>query len=221
MVEATTSTRIVDATPRHAPFLAWVMLTAARSHLPVGLWDMWMRGDQAKTLAFLEALTTTPQPHWAHHSIFIVAEVEGEPAAALSGYIHEERSPATALAAVPDVARQLGLDYDALMQDFVATGAATIANLEPAHKPDAWVVEHVATAPAFRRQGHIDRLMQAILEKGRARGASVADIGVLIGNDNAQRAYEKSGFRVVNEQRDASFEAAYGCPGIRELTRAI
>lgn len=221
MQQTKTGIRIVDGTPAHAAFLAWVMLTAARSHLPVGLWDMWMRGDEPRTLEFLETLATTPQSHWAHHSIFIVAEVDGQPAAALSGYLDEENDPTTAFAALPQVTATLGIDHDVLMRDFVSTGAATIANVAPTHKPGAWVVEHVATAPDFRRQGHIDRLMQAILEKGRSRGATIADIGVLIGNDRAQNAYEKNGFSVVNELRNAPFEAAYGCPGMRELSRSI
>jgi ribosomal protein S18 acetylase RimI-like enzyme len=221
MQQTKTDIRVVDATPAHAPFLAWVMLAAARSHLTMGLWDMWFKGDEARTLEFLEALATTPQSHWAHHSIFVVAEVDGEPAAALSGYLHEENEPTTAFAALPGVAEKLGLDHETLMRDFVATGAATIANVGPDHEPGAWVVEHVATAPTFRRQGHIDRLMQAILDKGRARGATVADIGVLIGNDRAQNAYEKNGFSVQSELRDGPFEAAYGCPGIRELSRPI
>jgi ribosomal protein S18 acetylase RimI-like enzyme len=182
---------------------------------------MWLRGDETRTLAFLQAMATTPQPHWAHHSIFLVAEVDGQPAAALSGYFDEENSPQTSFGAVMSVTSELGWEYDAFMADFGATGAATIANVAPTHKPRAWIVEHVATAPEFRRQGHIDRLMEAILEKGRTHGAAVADIGVLIGNDRAQLAYEKNGFAVVNELRDREFEAAYGCPGIRELTRTI
>ena len=65
------------------------------------------------------------------------------------------------------------------------------------------------------------RWMDAILERGRERGATVADIGVLIGNDPAQRAYEKFGFQVVEDLRDAEFEAAYGSPGARMLRRAL
>jgi len=42
---------------------------------------------------------------------------------------------------------------------------------------------------------------------------------VLIGNDRAQRAYEKAGFRVIGEKLSAEFEAAYKCPGIRELSQ--
>jgi RimJ/RimL family protein N-acetyltransferase len=63
--------------------------------------------------------------------------------------------------------------------------------------------------------------MAAILDKGRARGATRANIGVLIGNDKAQQAYEKNGFEVVEEIRDADFEREYGCAGMRELTRTI
>jgi ribosomal protein S18 acetylase RimI-like enzyme len=166
-------------------------------------------------------LATTPTSHWAHYSIFTGAEVDGEPAAALSGYLDEENNPTTAFAALPGVTAKLGINQDEFMRDFVSTGAATIADVGPSHRSGAWVVEHVATAPRFRRQGHIDRLVQTILEKGRSRGGTVADIGVLIGNDQAQKAYEKNGFSVVNELRNDHFEAAYGCPGIRELTRSI
>ena len=89
------------------------------------------------------------------------------------------------------------------------------------HEPGAWVVEHVATKAEFRRRGLVERLMHEMLERGRERGATTADIGVLIGNDPAQRAYEKCGFEVVEEKRDAAFEAAYGSPGARMLRRAL
>lgn len=126
-----------------------------------------------------------------------------------------------AFGALPAVVEKLGIDHGRLMQDFVNTGASTMAALQPHYDDGVWIVEHVATAPEFRRQGHLDRLMAAILDKGRARGATQANIGVLIGNDNAQRAYEKNGFSVVEEILDADFEREYGCPGMRELIREI
>jgi ribosomal protein S18 acetylase RimI-like enzyme len=89
------------------------------------------------------------------------------------------------------------------------------------HEPGAWVVEHVATKAEFRRRGLVERLMHEMLERGRQRGAIVADIGALIGNDPAQRAYEKCGFEVVIEKRDAEFEAVYGSPGARMMRRAL
>jgi ribosomal protein S18 acetylase RimI-like enzyme len=89
------------------------------------------------------------------------------------------------------------------------------------HEPGAWVVEHVATKPEFRRRGLVERLVQETVERGRRQGATVADIGVLIGNEPAQRAYEKCGFEVVDEVRNADFEAAYGSPGARMLRRGL
>src|SRR3972149_1270610 len=83
---ATETRRIVEATPQHAPFLAWVTLTAFRSQLERGFWDFMLGGDEAYKLRYLEALTTTEQRHWVHYSTFIVAEVGGRPASAQCGY---------------------------------------------------------------------------------------------------------------------------------------
>ena len=220
MQHTTTDVAIVPAQPEHAPFIAWVMLTAARSHLERGSWDMMTGADEARTLRFLEALAATPGAHWMHHSLFLVAEVAGQPAAALAGYFDEEQPPTSILSVLPGAASAIGMTFDELMANWQG-GGATILNCSPKHVPGAWVVEHVATAPEFRRQGLVDRLMASMLDRGRARGATVADIGVLIGNDRAQRAYEKAGFRVIDEKLDAAFEAAYGCIGIRALSRTI
>jgi ribosomal protein S18 acetylase RimI-like enzyme len=219
MTNVATGVRIVEARREHAPFIAWVLLTAARSHLPKGLWDFVAGDDEARTLRFLEALTTTEQEHWAHHSIFLVAEVDGVPASALSGYLDAEHGTHTLMPAIQIALKAAGISE----QEFAAGMAkgGTIANCAPSHVDGAWIVEHVATHPDYRRRGLIDALMAAVLERGRARGATVADIGVLIGNDNAQRAYEKNGFVVEAELLDAAFEAAYGCPGVRALSRGI
>jgi ribosomal protein S18 acetylase RimI-like enzyme len=219
MQQTTTGVTIVDARPEHAPFIAWVMLTAARSHVEKGMWEFMAGPDEARTLRFLEALASTSASHWAHHSIFLVAETGGRPVSALSGYFDAEHGTATLASALPLALQAAGVPP----QEFEAgwQAGASIANVAPEHVAGAWIVEHVATLPEFRRQGLIDRLMDAVLEKGGARGATVADIGVLIGNDRAQRAYEKAGFKVIDEIRDAAFEAAYNCPGIRSLTRPL
>ena len=49
----------------------------------------------------------------------------------------------------------------------------------------------------------------------------LSDIAVMIGNDPAQRAYEKAGFRVTGEKRDLGFEPVWGSPGLRALSRAL
>jgi ribosomal protein S18 acetylase RimI-like enzyme len=148
-----------------------------------------------------------------------VAEVDGRPASALCGYIDEENGTHTLIPAMREANAALGRTDADLAAGWAR--AASIGKVNPEHEPSNWIVEHVATLPEFRRQGLIDRLLAEVVERGRRRGATVADVGVLIGNDRAQRAYEKAGFRVIDEKRDADFEAAYKCPGIRSLRRPI
>lgn len=214
-----TTVRIVEATPEHAPFIAWVTLTAFRSHLERGLWDFMLDGDEASKLRYLEALATTEQLHWVHHSTFIVAEVDGRPASALCGYIDEELGGPTLQMAIIEANEKIGRTEEEAAAGFER--AKSIMQVIPEHAPGAWVVENVATLPEFRRSGLVDRLMEEMLERGRRRGATVADISVFIGNDPAQRAYEKYGFAVIAERHDPEFESVYRTPGIRTLRRSL
>ncbi len=213
-----TDVKIVPATREHGPFVAWVMMAAGRSHLPLGSYDFIAGGDEANVLRYCEALTTTDALHFGHYSTFLVAEVNGVPAAGMCGYLEDTHGNITA---------GLMEAYQTLnyMEGDIATNlgkAGTIIHVMPDHGDvHPWIVEHVATKPEFRRQGLVERLIAAQLDRGRQRGASTADIGVLIGNDPAQRAYEKCGFAVIDEKRHSDFEAAYGTPGIRALRREI
>jgi ribosomal protein S18 acetylase RimI-like enzyme len=212
-----TSIRIVPATREHVPFVAWVMLAAGRSHLPVGFYDFYAGGDESNVLRYLEALATTDIEHFGHFSTFLIAEVDGVPAAGMCGYF--EASHGQIMAGMAEADAKLGRSEDEVNAGGLRAGS--ILHVLPEHIPNVWIVEHVATAPQFRRRGLIERLMASMLERGRERGASTADIGVFINNDAAQRAYEKCGFQVIDEKRHADFEAAYGTPGVRALRRAI
>jgi translation initiation factor 4G len=214
-----TKVRLVEATPEHAAFIAWVGLTAFRSHLKRGFWDFMLGGDEAHMLRYLEALATTKQPHWAHYSPFIVAEVDGRPASALCGYLEEELGGPTLRMAMIEANERTGTTEEESIAGF--DRAKSIMNVVPEHVPGAWIVENVATLPEFRRRGLVDRLMEEILERGRRRGATVSDISVFIGNDGAQRAYEKCGYEVIAEKHDPEFESVYRTPGTRTLRRAI
>src|SRR3990170_2166916 len=216
---ATETLRIVEATPQHAPFLAWVTLTAFRSQLERGFWDFLLDSDEPYKLRYLEALATTEQLHWVHYSAFIVAEVDGRPASALCGYFDEELGGPTLRAAGIEANRKTGRSEEQAAAGFER--AKSIMSVLPDHVPGAWIVENVATLPEFRRRGLVDRLMGEILERGRKRGATVADISVFIGNDPAQRAYEKCGFATVAEKLDPEFEAVYRTPGTRTLRLSL
>lgn len=214
-----TGLKIVEAREEHIPFIAWVELAAARSHLPIGMWDLYLEQPEADTLRYIETMVNTEVRHFGHYTNFIVAEVDGRPAAALSGYFEAEKTMPMFIAGQEEANRKHGISSQE--NDAGWGRAGSILNINISHAPDAWIIEWVATAPEFRRRGLVDALMAEILNVGRKRGASTADIGVFIDNDRAQRAYEKAGFIVIAEVRNADFEAAYNCPGARLLRRAI
>jgi ribosomal protein S18 acetylase RimI-like enzyme len=99
--------------------------------------------------------------------------------------------------------------------------AASIMNVIPDHVEGAWIVENVATLPEFRGQGICEQLVHAVIDVGRVRGATVSDVSVFIGNDGAQRVYERCGYRVVGEKLDSDFESVYKTPGTRTLRLSI
>src|SRR6266516_3793149 len=101
-----------DATPDDLDFVAWVMLTASRSHLPVGIWEYINGTDENHTLAFLKALATTETAHWCHLSRFVIALVNGEPAAALSGYDPESHGMAVLAPLIPGALEAAGVTAD-------------------------------------------------------------------------------------------------------------
>jgi translation initiation factor 4G len=194
-------------------------MASNRSHLPKGMWDFNIGGSEADVLHYLEALADTETLHWAHYSTFIVAEVDGVPAAGLCGFFEKELGVGSMMAGAADVNQKTGRTPEEIAAGWERSKA--ILGIVMEHEPGAWVVEHVATKAEFRRRGLVERLIHEMLERGRERGATVADIGVLIGNDPAQRAYEKCGFAVVEEKRDADFERVYGSPGARMLRRGL
>ncbi|MEX0682911.1 MAG: GNAT family N-acetyltransferase [Dehalococcoidia bacterium] len=216
----TTGVQIVAAERRHIPFLAWVVMESNRSHMPRGMWDFMIGDDEAKVLRYLEAFADTEAMHWGHYSLFLVAEVDGVPAAGMCGFFENELAGTTVMAGAAEVNEKTGRTPEEIAAGWER--AKTITGLMVLqHEPGAWVVEHVGTRPEFRRRGLVERLMGEMLERGRQRGAKTADIGVLLGNDPAQRAYEKCGFVVVDEVRDADFEAVYGSAGARMMRRPL
>ncbi|MBN1662386.1 MAG: GNAT family N-acetyltransferase [Deltaproteobacteria bacterium] len=79
----------------------------------------------------------------------------------------------------------------------------------------AWVM--LAAVQKVRRRGIISLLLQEAIDRGKAKGFKKAQIGVFIGNMPARKAYEKAGFRFVDDKRTPEFKATYGDEGIARL----
>jgi hypothetical protein len=62
------------------------MLSASRSHLAFGLWDLIIGAGQAGCLDYLTRLALAEPRSLHHYQSFLVAEVAGERAAALCGF---------------------------------------------------------------------------------------------------------------------------------------
>lgn len=154
-----------------------------------------------------------------HYTEFLVAEVDGRPAAALEGFDPVENGQATIATPMAAVIEKMGLTE----QDMAPgqQGIAAFMTCYPEYADGAWIIEHVATRPEYRRMGTISKLLEAILDRGRERGFQLAQVDFYIGNTPAERAYEKAGFKYADEKRHPDFEALIGCPGVVRLLRDL
>ena len=92
-----------------AKFIARTILAAQRGHVPRGWFDIALDWPEPRCLAFVERIATAQTQSWWHVSQFVLAEVEGEPAAALcampaAGTVSAGRS------AITEVAEHSGLN---------------------------------------------------------------------------------------------------------------
>ena len=75
-----------DTVPRgaeDASFIARNILASQRGPLPRGWFDIALGWDEPQCLDFVERIATAQASSWWHVSQFIIAEVEGKPAASL------------------------------------------------------------------------------------------------------------------------------------------
>ncbi len=206
--------KVRNARVNDAPFLAWLILTAGRAHVKRGIWEVVLNQPEADCLNFLELLTITHTPHLFHHSCYLIADAEVGPVSGLGGYDPGELGYPRLAEALPEVYGKLG---KLPTKEMAAGDPPRITACIPPSVEGAWVIDSVATLPAFRRKGIVDRLLDNILDLGREKGYRQAQIAIYIGNTTAQRAYEKHGFRLLDEWPDPYFEKEIGSPGRARL----
>jgi ribosomal protein S18 acetylase RimI-like enzyme len=209
---------IRQATPGDSAFLAWVILAAQRGHLEHGFFDIALGGSERECLAFAQRLITTTVRSWWHASTFLIAEIDGQPAAALCALGADEAS-STFRPAVDEACVAAGFPEDERAALWRRGGYAGTCWMPGDGK--AWVIEHVATKRAHRGRGLVQRLLERALVDGRGRGFTTAQITFYIGNRPAERSYVRAGFTFAEERRHPDFEAATGSPGFCRYVREI
>jgi ribosomal protein S18 acetylase RimI-like enzyme len=203
-----------------AEFLAWVTLSASRAHLRRGLWELIIGADQAGCLDYLRRLAVAEPRSLYHYSSYIVAEVDGERAAALCGFEPRDGGWAIAGEAMTNVQRDLGWTEAEIAASYQRIAPVWAACM-PADAGADFVIENVATRPEYRRRGLADILLDVITRDAIRRGCSLAQITTYIGNDAAVSAYEKADFKVLDEKRCAEVQKILGVPGFVRLTRDL
>jgi ribosomal protein S18 acetylase RimI-like enzyme len=209
---------IRPARPDDASFIARNILLSQRGPRPRGWFDIALDRPEPECLDFIERLAVSQARSWWHVSQFFIAEVDGAPAASLCA-LPASGTRAAVRAAMEEVAGATGLSATELMAIF-RRGAYT-ANCWVQGTDDEWLIEHVATVPAYRGRGLVQALLTHALAAGKQAGFARASISFLIGNEAAERAYAKAGFAFAEEKRDPAFEALTGAPGFRRFVRAI
>lgn len=209
-----TNLKIRSARVDDASFLAWLILTAGRAHVKRGIWEVILGLPEQDCLSFLAILTITNTRHLFHHSCYIVAETKSGPVSGLGGYDPDILGYPKLIEALPEVYGKLG---KVPTRELVAGEPPRITACIPPSVQGAWVIDSVATLPAFRRRGIVDRLLDQVLDLGREKGYRQAQISIYIGNTPAQRAYERHGFRLLDEWPDPYFEKEIGSPGMARL----
>lgn len=202
-----------------AEFLAWVMLAASRAHMARGLWDVIIGADEAGCLDYLRRLALAEPRSLYHCESFLVAEADGAPAAALCGFSIQD-AWAIAGQAMSNVQRDLGWTEEQTAASYGRVGPLW-ANCLPPDAGADFAIESVATRPEYRRWGLVRALIGEALQTAPARGCRLAQIVTYIGNQAAIAAYEKSGFRIQDQQRCRDMEAMLGAPGFVRLTREL
>jgi translation initiation factor 4G len=205
------SLTIRDAVPADAHLIAWVQVEASRSGTPLGFWDLALPGPDEPRLSLIADLAISSTEHLAHISGFLVAELDGHPVGALSGYSPTAKKLGRFVGALNHVLERNGWSeaHLRLLPIRVAPCVAVFSD----SPDDRWIVEWVALLPEARGKGVAAELLRAILDRGRAAGFGKAQITYLMGNTPAQRAYERVGFSNVDTKSDPPFEAIFGRAG--------
>lgn len=212
------SLTIRPGNPGDASFIAGIILSSQRGPRPRGWFDIALAQSEPQVLDFLTRLAGGRQRSWYQASQFLVAEVDGEPAAALCA-MPSRTARETTRPAIEEAAYEYGLSAAELAAIFSRGAYARTCWIQGGDQD--WLIEHVASQPAFRGRGLMQALIARGLDAGRDAGFSQASITFVIGNDVAERCYARAGFAFAEEKRDPAFEALTGTPGFRRFARAI
>ncbi|HVB86447.1 MAG TPA: GNAT family N-acetyltransferase [Candidatus Dormibacteraeota bacterium] len=215
-----TTLSIRPATREDVRFLAWAVVIATRSHLPKGWFDVALDRPEPYLLDFIGRLTLSQERSFWHYSYFFVAEAEGKSVAALSVFPAREGYTRSSDAMIETMTK-VGLSDAEQQAVWKRADYLWSCVLPSENDPDLWAIENVAILPEYRGDGLAGPVLEHAIAEARSKGASQVQITFYIGNDAAERAYAKAGFKFKDEKRHSDFEAACGSAGLRRFARLV
>ena len=176
-----------------AAFLAKSILVAGRAHVSRGIWEVVLGLSEKECLRFLEHIVVTDIPHLFHYSCYLIAETaDNITVGSLGGYDPKKLGYQSLQQALPGVYKKL--NFPGQDPQRANERAAKILACLPKEIDNAWVIDSVATVSEYRGRGVAECLLRAIMDEGRMRGYSMAQINMYVGNKPVLQLYKKLGF---------------------------
>lgn len=146
---------------------------------------------------------------------FLIAEVEGKPAAALAAWVEGAEGAASGLIKSNMLVYYIGAD--AMLAALPAIELVAKANIERAH--GALQIESVYVTPEQRGKGLTRHLIEAQMKRWSECGFAFEKVQIILMDNNvaAKNTYEKMGFTVVKSQTVHDPEIHRMLPGATKI----
>ncbi len=133
---------------------------------------------------------------------FLIAEIDGEPAAALSAWIEKEDGMASSM--IKSNLLMYLMDREILLNAAPSLSLMNEINID--REAGALQIECVYTVEKYRGYGLSGQLIEEQIRRKQESGKSFEKVQVILlkSNQAAKRAYEKSGFSLLEEKQCAN-----------------
>jgi len=206
---------IRHAENKDANFIAWIMLTAARSGKATGFWDLYLPGNDEEKINFISKMALSEIKTLCHYSHFLIAEADTNVAGGLACCFPNGLTGEPFRTAANKIWKEQDYSEELLVKS--RERVAAHFTCMPNYPDDVWVLEWVALLPEYRKLGIMQQLLAKAINIGKEKGAKRFQIAVAKGNTHAQKAYAMAGFTKQEEKTNPDFFNIFGYEGIERL----